>query len=158
MQETGNIAIETQPSGRFFGNAGLEDKVIEAVLGNTAGVGLGMIITVAGVIAVAKWLGIREMIQSWIHKEKQEAESLATLTENLAALSRSSSTAEQTQSEILNQGRELSNQVEEGVNGLMKDIEEVQTALNNVKQDVTQIKEDVGQLKQDLSKRSFTLW
>lgn len=60
-----------------------QDRIIGAILENTAGTGLGIVITVAGAVFAAKFLGLPEMVKDFIANQKNMADSFAKLVDRI---------------------------------------------------------------------------
>ncbi|AFY49027.1 hypothetical protein Nos7524_3227 [Nostoc sp. PCC 7524] len=63
-----------------------QDRIIDQVILQAGGVGLGIILSLIGLILLAKWLGLREAFQEWVHKQKIEAETLKSISDTLNRL------------------------------------------------------------------------
>lgn len=68
----------------------LQDKIIDQVLLQAGGVGLGVIISIVGALLLANWMGVKPAIQEWVNKQKVESETLKTISDTLAELLRDS--------------------------------------------------------------------
>ncbi|MBD2457772.1 hypothetical protein H6G80_27350 [Nostoc sp. FACHB-87] len=60
----------------------MQNKVLDQVLIQSSGVGLGIILSVIGFFALLNWLGLKEAIGGWIERQKVESEALKDLTES----------------------------------------------------------------------------
>ncbi|MBW4421177.1 MAG: hypothetical protein KME13_18410 [Myxacorys californica WJT36-NPBG1] len=70
--------------------ADTQAKVIDAVLQNTAGVGLGVILCTLGLVVVANWLGIKDVFKSFIKSQSENADSMKKLASGVEDLVRTS--------------------------------------------------------------------
>lgn len=57
-----------------------QNKIVDQILVQSGGVGLGVILTLAGAVFIARWLGLKGAIQGWVEKQKIEAEALSELS------------------------------------------------------------------------------
>jgi hypothetical protein len=65
-----------------------QDLLIEAVVKNATGVGLGVILCVVGAVLAAKWLGLPEALQTFLNIQKSTSESISKLAEAVEGLIR----------------------------------------------------------------------
>ncbi|MEH1966769.1 hypothetical protein [Nostoc sp.] len=69
-------------------NQDTEGKIVDQILTNASGVGLGMILTILGLLLLAKWIGVNNLIVKWVEKLESDAESfkvLANSVQNMAS-------------------------------------------------------------------------
>ena len=71
-------------------NPNLQDKLVEHILVQSGGVGLGVILSLIGSVFIVKWLNIPEFINRWMDKLDNETESLRTLANALNSLAEDS--------------------------------------------------------------------
>lgn len=71
-------------------NPNLQDKIVEHILLQSGGVGLGFILALIGSVFIFKWLGIPEFINRWMDKLDSETESLRTLANAVNSLAEDS--------------------------------------------------------------------
>jgi hypothetical protein len=71
-------------------NPNVQDKVIEHILLQSGGVGLGFILAFIGSIFIVKWLNIPEFINRWMDKLDSETESLRSLANAVNSLAEDS--------------------------------------------------------------------
>ncbi|QSV70063.1 MAG: hypothetical protein HEQ20_03915 [Aphanizomenon flos-aquae KM1D3_PB] len=91
-----NIVIEKQISSlnpeiaQISISPNVQDKVVEHILLQSGGVGLGLILALIGSVFIFKWLGIPEFIKRWMDKLDSEAESLRSLANAVNSLAEDS--------------------------------------------------------------------
>ncbi|ALF55605.1 hypothetical protein ACX27_26630 [Nostoc piscinale CENA21] len=57
-----------------------QQRIIDQVLIQSGGVGLGILVTFVAVFTMAYWMGLREAIIGWTDKQKVESEALRNLS------------------------------------------------------------------------------
>ncbi|MCW5317949.1 hypothetical protein GTQ43_30525 [Nostoc sp. KVJ3] len=68
-------------------NPDTQSKIVDQVLTNASGIGLGIIITLLGLIVVARWLGLNALIAKWMEKLESDSQSFRTLANSLQNMS-----------------------------------------------------------------------
>lgn len=63
-----------------------QDKIVDQVILQGGGVGLGIILAIIGAVFLANWLEIKPAIREWANKQKVEAESLKSISDALNQL------------------------------------------------------------------------
>ncbi|BBD59517.1 hypothetical protein NIES2109_23040 [Nostoc sp. HK-01] len=58
----------------------MQNRVLDQVLIQSSGVGLGIILSILGMVALAEWLGLRAALRGWIDRQKVESEALKNLS------------------------------------------------------------------------------
>ncbi|MEH2060278.1 MAG: hypothetical protein V7K97_29920 [Nostoc sp.] len=64
-----------------------ESKIVYQILTQSAGVGLGMILTILGLVLMARWMGVNSLISTWIKKLEGDAESFRSLANSVQNMS-----------------------------------------------------------------------
>ncbi|NEU81911.1 hypothetical protein [Nostoc sp. UIC 10630] len=64
-----------------------ESKIVDQILTNASGVGLGMILTILGLLLLARWMGINNLIIKWVEKLESDTESFRTLANSVQNMS-----------------------------------------------------------------------
>lgn len=73
-------------------NPDTQSKIVDQVIANTSGVALGMLLTVLGLLLLAKWMGINNLIIKWVEKLESDTESFRTLANSVQDMSSDSKT------------------------------------------------------------------
>ncbi|MEH1957650.1 hypothetical protein [Nostoc sp.] len=60
-----------------------ESKIVDQILTQSAGVGLGIIVTLLSLVLLAKWIGINKLIIKWVEKLESDTESFRTLANSV---------------------------------------------------------------------------
>lgn len=83
-QTAEKIIVQQSPSyqDRLF------EKVADQVILNSAGAGLGIIVTVAGAVFAVKWLGLPEALKTFLENQKSTSEAISRLADGLKDLIR----------------------------------------------------------------------
>ncbi|MDZ8259442.1 hypothetical protein [Nostoc sp. ChiQUE01b] len=88
-----------------------QSKIVDQVLTNASGVGLGMILTILGLLLLARWMGINNLIMKWVEKLESDAESFRTLANSVQNMSGDTKTNHSTyvadHNKIIDQVREV---------------------------------------------------
>ncbi|WP_414575319.1 hypothetical protein [Anabaena sp. CCY 9402-a] len=65
-----------------------QDKIIDQILVQSSGVGLGIVLSVCGAVAIAYWLNLKPAIASWVEKQRVESEAIKSLSETFSDFAR----------------------------------------------------------------------
>ncbi len=68
-------------------NQDTEGKIVDQILTQSAGVGLGMLLTILGLVLLARWMGVNNLISTWIKKLEGDAESFRSLANSVQSMS-----------------------------------------------------------------------
>lgn len=68
-------------------NTDNQSKIIDQVLTQSAGVGLRMILTILGLLILARWMGINNLIMKWVEKLESDTESFRLLANSVQNMS-----------------------------------------------------------------------
>ncbi|MEH1803211.1 MAG: hypothetical protein V7L13_29425 [Nostoc sp.] len=92
-------------------NPDTESKIVDQILVQAGGVGLGILLTMVGIIFLLKWLGINQLVVKWMGKLESDAESLRVLANSVQNITSDSkinhSTYTTEHSKILDEVREV---------------------------------------------------
>ncbi|MEA5625330.1 hypothetical protein [Nostoc sp. UHCC 0251] len=69
-----------------------QSKIVDQILTQSAGVGLGMLLTILGLVLLARWMGVNNLILTWIKKLEGDAESFRSLANSVQSMSMDSKT------------------------------------------------------------------
>ncbi|MEH1863256.1 MAG: hypothetical protein V7L21_35810 [Nostoc sp.] len=64
-----------------------ESKIVDQILTQSAGVGLGIIVTLLSLVLLARWIGINKLIVKWVEKLESDTESFRTLANSVQNMS-----------------------------------------------------------------------
>jgi hypothetical protein len=64
-------------------NPDTQSKIVDQILTNASGIGLGIIITFLGLIVIARWMGVNNLIVKWAEKLESDTESFRTLANSV---------------------------------------------------------------------------
>jgi hypothetical protein len=64
-----------------------QSKIVDQVLTQSAGVGLGMILTILGLLLLARWMGVNNLISKWVEKLESDSESFRVLANSVQNMS-----------------------------------------------------------------------
>nr|WP_322719601.1 hypothetical protein [Nostoc sp. ChiQUE02]MDZ8232638.1 hypothetical protein [Nostoc sp. ChiQUE02] len=68
-------------------NPDTQSKIVDQVLTQSAGVGLGMILTILGLLLLARWMGVNNLISKWVEKLESDSESFRLLANSVQNMS-----------------------------------------------------------------------
>ncbi|MGV0103957.1 hypothetical protein NSTCB13_02600 [Nostoc sp. DSM 114160] len=68
-------------------NPDTESKIVDQILTQSLGVGLGMVLTILGLVLLAKWMGVNKLIVKWVEKLESDAESFRSLANSVQNMS-----------------------------------------------------------------------
>ncbi len=68
-------------------NQDTESKIVDQILTNASGVGLGIMVTLLSLVFLAKWLGINNLIVKWVEKLESDSESFRSLANSVQSMS-----------------------------------------------------------------------
>jgi hypothetical protein len=68
-------------------NPDTQSKIVDQVIAQSTGVGLGMILTILGLLLLAKWMGVNNLIAKWVEKLESDSESFRTLANSVQNMS-----------------------------------------------------------------------
>jgi hypothetical protein len=74
--------IIVQPSQRY------EDRLVGAVLENTTGTALGIVLTIGGALLAIKWLGLPDALKTFLDIQRSTSDSISKLAEAVEDLIR----------------------------------------------------------------------
>ena len=69
-----------------------ESKIVDQILTQSAGVGLGMILTLLSIVVLARWLGLNNLIAKWMEKLEADSQSFRSLANSVQNMSVDSKT------------------------------------------------------------------
>lgn len=75
-----NVAISLSPS--------LQDKLVDSIILQAGGVGLGIVLSIIGVLFIFRWLGLKDAVSKWAEKQSIQGEMLKSINDGLATLIR----------------------------------------------------------------------
>lgn len=78
-----NVAISLSPS--------LQDKLVDSIILQAGGVGLGIILSIIGILFIFRWLGLKDAVGKWAEKQSIQGEMLKSINEGLSELIRETS-------------------------------------------------------------------
>jgi predicted transposase YbfD/YdcC len=111
----------------------IQDKVVDQVLLQAGGVGLGVLVTIFGIIIIANWMGIKPAIQEWINKQKVESETLRSISEALSLLTKET--------------QQHNSRCAEDTSKIMRSVESVDIKINDIKDDLRELSREVRMSK-----------
>ncbi|MBD2168049.1 hypothetical protein H6G04_27060 [Calothrix membranacea FACHB-236] len=93
-----NAILEVSPkTGSLSLTPEQQNKIIDTVILQSGGIGLGIILSIIGILLIFKWLGVRDALIEWAKKQSVQSEmlksagdSLESISENLTMLTRQS--------------------------------------------------------------------
>ncbi|WP_146110948.1 hypothetical protein [Nostoc sp. 'Peltigera membranacea cyanobiont' N6] len=68
-------------------NPDTQSKIVDQILTQSAGVGLGIIVTLLSLVLLAKWIGVNNLIIKWVEKLESDTESFRTLANSVQNMS-----------------------------------------------------------------------
>ncbi|MEA5603723.1 hypothetical protein [Nostoc sp. UHCC 0252] len=69
-----------------------ESKIVDQILTNASGVGLGIILTLLSLVVLARWLGLNALITKWMEKLESDSQSFRSLANSVQNMSIDSKT------------------------------------------------------------------
>ncbi len=69
-----------------------ESKIVDQILTQSAGVGLGIIATLLSLVVLARWLGLNNLIIKWVEKLESDSQSFRSLANSVQNMSVDSKT------------------------------------------------------------------
>lgn len=103
-------------------NISIPDKVVDQVLLQSGGVGMGIIISIFGTIILLKWLGAGAIIQNILNKLERAIESAVSLASSVEKLA--------------DEAKEAHNKTEVRHNQIMDEFEEVKNTIKTTFQNL----------------------
>ncbi len=73
-------------------SADTESKIVDQILTQSAGVGLGIIVTLLSLVVLARWLGLNTLITKWVEKLESDSQSFRSLANSVQNMSVDSKT------------------------------------------------------------------
>ncbi|MBD2515198.1 hypothetical protein H6G93_09290 [Nostoc sp. FACHB-973] len=63
----------------------VDAKIVDQILLQAGGVGLGITLSIFGLVLISNWLGIKPAISEWVKRQQTESQILKTISESLTA-------------------------------------------------------------------------
>ncbi|BAY65000.1 hypothetical protein NIES22_51010 [Calothrix brevissima NIES-22] len=128
-----NNIIELSPN--------IQDKIVDQVLIQAGGVGLGIVVAIVGALFIANWLGIKPAIEEWSKKQRIESDTLKSISDTL--------------SQLMKDNQLHSNKCAEDNIKITKSIEGVDTKVTELREDFRDLRYEIrGNNRHSSSSRS----
>ncbi|MFN6531025.1 hypothetical protein [Nostoc sp. ChiSLP03a] len=73
-------------------NPDTQSKIVDQILAQSMGVGLGIIVTLLSLVVLARWLGLNALITKWMEKLESDSQSFRSLANSVQNMSVDSKT------------------------------------------------------------------
>ncbi|BAY23729.1 hypothetical protein NIES2100_35210 [Calothrix sp. NIES-2100] len=125
---TGAISISPQQ----------QDKIIDAFLLQGGGIGLGVLLAIAGTIFVANWLGLKDAVGEWSKRQAVESQMLQSISESLKTLLRETTSHNDDCREKSQATQQSLRDLDYKVVSVQKGVEGIHEELKEMRRDTTQ--------------------